>query len=175
MILLGGYVGLRAGEVGGLRTKDIDAERCRITVAQAVVRTRSGLSLGQPKTEKSRRPLTILCSLSEEIVAFTKDNPPAADGRIFHKDGGGMIDHIYLTKLSQRVGSVSFHELRHACASLLIDSGANPRAIQVYLGHSDLRTTLQTYGHLFDQGGDALADSMQARRDAHRNGSQDTR
>jgi len=31
--------------------------------------------------------------------------------------------------------------------------------------------TLGTYGHLFTWGGDALADSMERRRDAHRNGS----
>jgi integrase len=42
MVLLAGYVGLRAGEVGGLRVRDLDAARCRITVAQAVVRNRSG-------------------------------------------------------------------------------------------------------------------------------------
>lgn len=59
---------------------------------------------------------------------------------------------------------VRTHLLRHACASLLIDSGANPRQVQQYLGHSDIGTTLGTYAHLFDSAGTDLADRMEARR-----------
>jgi integrase len=44
------------------------------------------------------------------------------------------------------------------------DSGANPRQVQQYLGHSDIGTTLGTYAHLFDSAGTDLADRMEARR-----------
>ena len=60
--------------------------------------------------------------------------------------------------------AVHTHLLRHGCASLLIDSGANPRQVQQYLGHTDIGTTLGLYTHLFDEAGDSLADSMEARR-----------
>jgi integrase len=65
---------------------------------------------------------------------------------------------------------VHAHQLRHAAVSLLIDDGANPKDIQAFVGHADIRETLQTYGHLFDHGGAALAASMERRREARRNG-----
>lgn len=40
-ILVAGLCGLRAGEVGGLRVRDIDAAKCRLKVAQAVYRDRT--------------------------------------------------------------------------------------------------------------------------------------
>ena len=43
-----------------------------------------------------------------------------------------------------------FHDLRHTHAALLIASGEHPKVIQSRLGHASIRTTLDTYGHLFD-------------------------
>lgn len=40
------------------------------------------------------------------------------------------------------------HEARHTCASYLIASGLNPKQVQTYIGHSDIRTTYNVYGHL---------------------------
>jgi integrase len=110
----------------------------------------------------------------EELREFMKKAPSAADGRIFYTVGGGMIDHLILNKLCQRaakkagLGPLNIHLLRHTCASLLIDDGANARTLQVFMGHSDIRVTLQTYGHLFDNADQALADSMEARRQRYR-------
>jgi integrase len=62
------------------------------------------------------------------------------------------------------------HMLSHTAVSLLIDDGANPKAIQTFVGHSSITMTLGTYGHLMDYGGGALVESMERRREAHRNG-----
>ena len=51
------------------------------------------------------------------------------------------------------------HSLRHACASLWIDSGNNPKRIQKLMGHSTIQMTFDTYGHLF---ADAEADQKAA-------------
>ena len=40
------------------------------------------------------------------------------------------------------------HLCRHTFASLLIDSGANAKAIQEFMGHSKIQTTYDVYGHL---------------------------
>jgi len=45
--------------------------------------------------------------------------------------------------------------LRHTYASLLIDAGVHPKALQVQLGHANAAETIDTYGHLYpdtDQG-----------------------
>jgi len=61
---------------------------------------------------------------------------------------------------------IRFHDLRHTCASLLIRSGAHPKAVQVWMGHADIRTTMNIYGHLFpgddEQHADALETMFQA-------------
>lgn len=43
---------------------------------------------------------------------------------------------------------IRFHELRHSCASLLINAGFNLKDIQEWMGHSDIKMTANIYGHL---------------------------
>ena len=55
-------------------------------------------------------------------------------------------------KIVQRLGidDVRIHDLRHTHASMLIEMNENPKIIQELLGHDDIRTTLNTYGHLME-------------------------
>jgi len=46
------------------------------------------------------------------------------------------------------VRPIRFHDLRHTTASLLMQAGANPAAVQRILRHSDPKLTMQVYGHL---------------------------
>jgi integrase len=66
MILVGGYTGLRGGEVGGLRLQDVDPKACIFHIRKAVKRGKNGLFLGSPKGDKTRR-ITVPCSLSSEV------------------------------------------------------------------------------------------------------------
>nr|WP_238695210.1 tyrosine-type recombinase/integrase [Ornithinimicrobium flavum] len=62
---------------------------------------------------------------------------------------------------SQAVESVGvdirFHDLRHTCASLLIQAGATPVEVQRILGHSTPATTLNLYTHLLPDALDGAA------------------
>jgi len=51
---------------------------------------------------------------------------------------------------------------RHTFASLLIDSGANPKAIQQFMGHSKIQTTFDVYGHLLPGSHDEVRKRMDA-------------
>lgn len=42
------------------------------------------------------------------------------------------------------------HVFRHTCVSNLIRMGAQPKQIQIYVGHSSIEETMNTYGHLFE-------------------------
>ena len=44
------------------------------------------------------------------------------------------------------------HDLRHACATFLIAQGVEPRTVMEVLGHSTIRLTMDTYGHVLPSG-----------------------
>ena len=46
------------------------------------------------------------------------------------------------------VRKIRFHDLRHTCATLLLQSGADLHAVSKIMRHSDVRITLEVYGHL---------------------------
>ena len=54
------------------------------------------------------------------------------------------------------------HDLRHSHVALLIADGTYPKTIQARLGHSSIRVTLDTYGHLFDGMDEAAAPALDA-------------
>ena len=43
---------------------------------------------------------------------------------------------------------IRFHELRHSCASMLINMGFTLKDVQEWLGHSDIKMTANVYSHL---------------------------
>jgi hypothetical protein len=53
------------------------------------------------------------------------------------------------------------HGLRHTYAALAVKSGANPKVLQQTMGHTDIRLTLDTYGGLFGDDLDALAEGLE--------------
>jgi integrase len=178
MILVMGVGGLRAGEVGGLRERDIvrKGDRCQLQIRQQAIRMHKVKTVTPLKTKSSRRNVPIPCDIADDLEAFLRVEPPAADGRVFHSANDGLMTHQTITNAVQRAAKrakmrpVHAHQLRHTAVSHLIDEGANIKAIQAFVGHARIEETLGTYGHLMDFGRDALAASMEKRRERVRNG-----
>jgi integrase len=63
------------------------------------------------------------------------------------------------TGKEKAVPSFTPHQLRHAFASLSIEQGVGPKQLQVMMGHSSIKMTMDTYGHLWkdDAADQALA------------------
>ena len=53
----------------------------------------------------------------------------------------GLLAEVGLRRLR-------FHDLRHACTSLLLAQGAHPRVIMETLGHGRIDLTINTYAHV---------------------------
>ena len=51
----------------------------------------------------------------------------------------------------QKIDRITAHMLRHTYASMLYDAGVDIKSAQKYLGHSDIKTTLEIYTHLTKQ------------------------
>jgi integrase len=66
-------------------------------------------------------------------------------------------------RLLKRAGppkKTRFHDLRHACATLLLSRSVHPRIVQELLGHATISITLDTYSHVLPGMGDQAADAM---------------
>lgn len=72
------------------------------------------------------------------------------------------------SKRPKRIASKD-DECRHTFASLLIDAGANPKAIQQFMGHSKIQTTFDVYGHLLP----GSHDEVRQRMDGYLRGGED--
>jgi integrase len=42
---------------------------------------------------------------------------------------------------------IRLHDLRHTCATAMLGEGVDFKVMQTRLGHSDIRTTMNTYAH----------------------------
>jgi len=88
-----------------------------------------------------------------DAVAFT--GASAGSDVVFPNSDGGLLTksnfrwHSWLPLL-KRAGlpQKRFHDLRHSAASMLCELGVHPKLIQARLGHADIGTTMNVYGHL---------------------------
>jgi integrase len=61
---------------------------------------------------------------------------------------------------AEHLPRLSFHSLRHSCASILLAQGVPVRDVAEILGHSDVRLTLSTYAHVIEASRDRAAGVM---------------
>jgi integrase len=85
--------------------------------------------------ERGLDPILIAAGLTETRPVLDKAGKPVLD------DAGEPKTIL--------AGKYGMHSLRHSCASLWIESGYNPKQIQRLMGHSSIKVTFDTYGHLF--------------------------
>lgn len=153
-------LGLRRGELAGLRWHDIDFEQLTITVQRSLV----DQIVGRTKTEASQRPLpmdhriaTLLHrwhSVSkyvdlQDYIFATNSN------RAGHKRGKqpvslAKIMQYYIQPTARRVGiktKIGWHSFRHSFASSLHRNGEGIKVVQELLRHSSCRITLDVYAH----------------------------
>ena len=170
-ILIAAYMGLRAGEIWGLQRTDLNPLRRELTVCRSLkevdasfglpeghTRITPSLILGPTKT-KATRKLSIPAFLIDELAGLTTSSSPF----VFVGPDGGPIRHTNWTArvwVGCRPQGLRFHDLRHTCASLLIEQGRHPVEIARHLGHRDVTTTLNIYSHMFPSTGEAMAAAM---------------
>jgi len=124
------------------------------------------LSFGPPKTNASRRTVSMPGFLVKEVVRHLKGFPDRSQ-LVFASPEGGSIRRtnfcrrFWLPAVDSSVGRpCTFHSFRHTHAALLIGEGARPKVIQERLGHGSIRVTLDTYGHLVEGLDQAAADAL---------------
>jgi len=163
--------GLRFGEAVALRRFRVDLERSRLMVAESLAEVSGVLHFGAPKTHQ-RRAVTLPRFLRDrlgEYLESTLVSSSQTDDLVFQAARGGPIRYnnffgrVWKPALVRAsLPDIGVHALRHTCAALLISQGAHPKAIQSHLGHRSITTTLDRYGHLFEDEHEKLADKVDA-------------
>lgn len=152
LTLTGAYSGCRWGELVGLRRSNLDLERGRLTVIESLSEVDGHLEPKKPKSRAGQRSVTLPGELCDILAGHLE----SADGElVFPAEQGGFLRRsnfrrrVWLPAVRASVGEpMRFHDLRHTHAAFLIALGAHPKAIQERLGHANIRTTLDRYGHL---------------------------
>lgn len=161
------YGGLRWGEAAALRRGRCELLRSRLHVVENVSEVRGGFDFGPTKTYQIREvvlPAFLRDRLAEHLARQVEADPEAL---VFTAPAGGPLRrkefNSGLWRPALEAAGVEYlrpHDLRHTCASLLIATGANPKAVQAQLGHSSIQVTYDRYGHLFPSDREALAARM---------------
>lgn len=158
--------GMRPGEYLGLTWDCVDFDDDRVRVEKSLVATPGKPRfLGPPKTPESRRsislPSNVMTQLQEHRAHLQQVRSVEADrwhdlDLVFPNTVGNFRD---LRNLSTRVfkrtletaglsKDFRLYDLRHTCATLLLQADENVKVISERLGHSNIKLTLDTYSHV---------------------------
>jgi integrase len=167
--------GAREGELLALRWGDLELPK----EGPGKMAIRRSLSWASPKGEKSRpryfppktkagrRMISIAALLVTDLKRWKLQCPLSADDLVFPTDVGNPVCrdallrvHFYPALERARLRRVTFHTLRHSCASAMIAKGAPITEVQHRLGHASPAITLQIYSHFIPQTESAAADRL---------------
>lgn len=180
IVWLLGTVGLRWGELAGLRVKHVNVLRSRITIEENAVTVKNKVVIGTPKDYEIREvavPRFVMDMLAPRLGG------KLPEAWLWERPGGGPlklpgakswfsgavdramnpVDPVTGKRvLDPEFPRVTPHGLRHVAAGLMISAGANPLIVARQLGHSDPSITLKTYAALWDRDLDSVADAVSA-------------
>lgn len=155
--------GMRKGEAIVLRVGDVrllDASP-NIRVIKSLKHGHDGNHrIGKPKTRSGIRTIPIVADLVEILRRHMIGRAPTELLFPEHGNDGTWQRNIWVPAINASGLPAErrprIHDLRHTAASWMLAEGAQLFVVSRVLGHADIQTTANTYGHL-DQGSAAEA------------------
>jgi len=167
LIYLLAYGGLRWGEAVALRRGRCNLLRRSIDVRESASEADGQLHFGSTKTYEART-VPLPGFLVEKLARHLKTVPRDAGVLVFTSGGKPLRSSNWRRRVwfpaLEAAGlpkDTRIHDLRHTCASLLIDQGHSPKAIQEHLGHSSITVTMDTYGRLYPEERERIAAGLE--------------
>ena len=129
-------------------------------------------TVGPPKSKHSRRDVPLSPDLVRELRELRMATPSSAENDLVFQTRDGRPLNVrnlrrrHLAPAMKAAGApwAGFHSLRHTCASMLFERGANVRQVASWLGHSDPSFTLRVYVSLL---GDDLGEPLDLVSELH--------
>jgi integrase len=170
-------VGLRQGEILGLKWEKVNLETGNLTVRAALQRVDKKLTRVEPKSQSSRRTILLPAVCVAAFAQHRRDQDLTRKwagsrwqetGYVFSTRIGTPMDprdllreYYAITRPKPKEAgtpapkmpfpAIRFHDLRHSAATLLLAQGVSPRYITELLGHSQVSFTMQTYAHILPE------------------------
>jgi integrase len=160
---LAANTGMRRGEVLGVRWSDIDLDKARLSVQQAVVNVAYEIEIADVKTAAGRRVIDLdqrtiamlrswrKAQLEERMLTGLGPNP---DGLVFARPDGSPTHPDYFSQYFDRLVArsslprIRLHDLRHTHATILLASGTPVKVVSERLGHASPAFTMTVYQHV---------------------------
>ena len=150
--------GARWSEATALRPADVNRAAGTVRIVKAWVKAEGGgYEIGVPKTKKSVRTINVDSTVLDRLdysgeflfrnSGRGRRNP---DGVVRIESFGPNVWQPALVRATANglTKSPRVHDLRHTCASWLIQAGRPLPAVQEQLGHESIQTTIASYFHL---------------------------
>ncbi len=171
--------GLRSGEILGLRWSAIDLNGKRLHVRHTLQRQGGTYSLEDPKTERSRRTISLSASIMSHLAHHrTQQNVERlAIGAVWNDEDFVFTNQIGaplkatelprqemrpLLKMAGLSERLRFHDLRHTAISLALASNTAPTDVMQMAGHSSVALTLSRYAHAMPGAESRATDAIDA-------------
>lgn len=155
---------MRRSELLGLKWSDVDSEVGHLSVTRTIHRLRDrSFDIRSPKTKKGRRLISIVPSNTQILKRHKKTQGAQRkllgitlkeEDLVFSKENGTPLlpDTVSNAwrRLAKSVGlkNIHLHSARHSMTAGLIKMGVHLTTVQERLGHEDIQTTADIYGHL---------------------------
>jgi integrase len=159
------FAGLRRGELLALRWVDIDFDG-------GVIRVERGWDMyaGEiaAKSKAGVRAVPMAFPVHRELRELKRRSRRDGDDLVF---GRTSRDPFFPSTVRARamkawkaagVDPITLHEARHCAVSFFIASGLDLKQVSTWAGHSDIRTTLNRYGHVIPGSERDAADRLTA-------------
>ncbi|WP_176739753.1 tyrosine-type recombinase/integrase [Micromonospora aurantiaca (nom. illeg.)] len=166
-------LGMRRGEVLGLRWSDVDLTKGTLRIAQNRVLVNGRVVINDPKTPDSIRTLplpeqvaaalrVLRARQARERLAAGEAYGDAGDLIVINEIGEPVHPEWYSDRfwsLSKRAGlpRIRLHDARHSTASILRQRGVRKEVVAAWLGHSDPNFTIATYVHTYNADAEGAA------------------
>jgi integrase len=149
--LLALNTGLRAGEIWGLKVKDVSFDRGTIVIERQLL---SKERVVAPTKGKNIRKVPCNHLLKDELLSLIENKQLTSGSFLFQSSNNRPIYHsnfrnrfFQLDLRDSGVKCIRFHDLRHTALTLMVESKINLKVVQSIAGHSDIQTTMR-YVHL---------------------------
>lgn len=154
------YTGMRIGETLALTWDDIDFKKREININKTVNFIKTDFIVGPPKTENSYRTLGMNNAIYHLLKLTKKEQNVRKRELKDQYDDHNLVfsqitgNYIYRTEINNRLNTIkkgtdyeyiTVHFLRHANATLLLNSGVDLKIVSAHLGHNDIKTTANIY------------------------------